>query len=206
MTAHDNFKIAPDPSIGRWYMLPARLVRLIGAEISGIVSFLIVMWPSTPLGYLARRMYWRRKTGTHDILMARGARVIGCEFIRFGEHLAIGENCEFVADGAEGLRVYIGSNILWARGGYLRSSNHALDDRDERILDQGHVSKRVSFEGTDYSIVIEDDSWIGANVLILSGAHVGKGAVIAAGSVVVGSVPPYTVAGGVPARVIANRK
>lgn len=198
--------IAPDPSIGRWHQLPMRLVRLIAAEIAGLAQFLIIYWPSTPLGYLVRRMYWRRQTGVHDILMARGARVTGRDFIRFGEHLAIGENCEFVADGADGLKVYIGSNILWARGGYLRSSNHALNDRHERILDQGHVSKRVSFQGADYAIVVEDDSWIGANVLILSGAHVGRGAVIAAGSVVAGPIPPYTIAGGVPARVIADRK
>lgn len=130
----------------------------------------------------------------------------GCEHIRFGEHLAIGEMVEFVADGADGLKVYIGSNILFARGVYLRSSNHALDDRNRQILDQGHVAKRVTFEGVDYAVVIEDDCWIGANVIVLSGAHVGRGAVIGAGSVVTGVVPPYTIAAGVPARVIADRK
>jgi Acetyltransferase (isoleucine patch superfamily) len=206
MTTDDNFTVAPDPTIGRWHLLPVRLARLVIAELRGLLMFLIIMWPSTSLGYLARRIYWRRKTGASDILFARGARVTGCEFIRWGEHLQIGENDEFVADGTDGLRVFIGSNILFARGVYLRSSNHALDDRERRILDQGHVSKRVRYQEEDYAIVIEDDCWISANVIILSGAFIGKGAVIAAGSVVVGAIPPYAIAGGIPARVIGERK
>ncbi len=132
--------------------------------------------------------------------------MIGWEFIRFGEDNAIGENAEFVADGTDGLRVYIGSNILFARGVYLRSSNHVLADRHRHILEQGHESKHVPFEGAEYAIVIEDECWIGANVIILSGAHIGRGAVIAAGAVVTGVIPSYTIAGGLPARVIAERK
>ncbi|HEY3886617.1 MAG TPA: DapH/DapD/GlmU-related protein, partial [Vicinamibacterales bacterium] len=103
------------------------------------------------------------------------------------------------------LKVYIGSNILFARGVYLRSSNHVIDDRHCHILDQGHTSKCVRFDGADYAIVIEDECWIGANVVVLSGAHVGRGAVVAAGAVVTAVVPPYTIAAGVPAKVIAAR-
>lgn len=51
-------------------------------------------------------------------------------------------------------------------------------------------------------VVIEDDVLIGANAVVLEGVRVGKGAVVAAGAVVVEDVPPYTVVAGVPARVI----
>ncbi len=186
--------------------LPVRLIALVWTELCGLGALLITAWPSTPLGYLARAAYWRRKTGVRNIIVARGARCIGFEHIRFGENLAIGENVEFVADGADGMKVFIGSNILFARGVYLRSSNHALEDRDRHILDQGHVSKKVNHHGTDYAIVIDDESWIGANAIIVSGARIGRGAVIGAGSVVAGDIPPYTIAGGVPARVIGTRK
>lgn len=54
-------------------------------------------------------------------------------------------------------------------------------------------------------IVVEDDVWIGTNALILSGVTIGKGAVVAAGAVVVGDVPPYSICGGVPARVLRFR-
>ena len=183
-----------------------KLFRAIADEVRGVAAFLIVMWPSTPLGYLARQRYWKRNARVRHVIPARGARVAGWEHIRFGEHNAIGENVEFVADGTDGLKVYIGSNILFARGVYLRSSNHVIDDRHRSILEQGHMSKRVTFEGQEYAIVIEDDCWIGANVIVVSGAHIGRGAVVGAGAVVTGAVPPYTVAAGMPARVVAERK
>ena len=55
------------------------------------------------------------------------------------------------------------------------------------------------------SIVIEDEVWIGFGVIILSGVKIGKGSIIATGSVVTESVPPYTIVGGVPAKVIKPR-
>lgn len=55
------------------------------------------------------------------------------------------------------------------------------------------------------SIVIDDEVWIGNGAMLLSGVNVGKGAIIAAGSVVTKDVPPYALVGGVPARVIKFR-
>lgn len=55
------------------------------------------------------------------------------------------------------------------------------------------------------NIVIDDDVWIGNSAIVLSGVHIGQGAVIAAGAVVSKDVPPYAVVGGVPARVIKYR-
>ena len=183
-----------------------KILDVIAAETRGTLEFLIVHWPNTPLGFVMRRRYWRRNAHVQGVIPARGARACGWDHIRFGEDNAIGENVEFVADGTDGLRVYVGSNILFARGVYVRSSNHSIESRERHILDQGHESKRVRFEGADYAVVIEDECWIGANAVILSGAHIGRGAVIAAGAVVTGAIPPYTIAGGVPARVIAERK
>lgn len=54
-------------------------------------------------------------------------------------------------------------------------------------------------------IVIENDVWIGSNTLILSGITIGNGAIIAAGSVVTQNVEPYSIVGGVPARLIKHR-
>ncbi len=55
------------------------------------------------------------------------------------------------------------------------------------------------------NIVIEDDVWIGARAIILSGIHIGQGAVIAAGAIVTHDVPPYAIVGGNPAKIIKNR-
>lgn len=71
------------------------------------------------------------------------------------------------------------------------------------IYDHDHNSKNESL-GDHFiakSICIEDDVWIGANAVILKGVHIGKGAVIAAGAVVVSDVPAETIAKGVPAKI-----
>jgi len=54
-------------------------------------------------------------------------------------------------------------------------------------------------------IIVDDDVWIGCNATVLSGVHIARGAIIAAGSVVSENVPPYAIVGGVPARVIKYR-
>jgi len=54
-------------------------------------------------------------------------------------------------------------------------------------------------------IILEGENWIGANVTILGGVRVGRGSVIAAGAIVTKDIPPYSIAGGIPARVIKSR-
>lgn len=54
-------------------------------------------------------------------------------------------------------------------------------------------------------IVVEDDVWIGQNAIILSGVHIGRGAIVAAGAVVTKDVPDYAIVGGNPAKVIKYR-
>lgn len=54
-------------------------------------------------------------------------------------------------------------------------------------------------------IVIEDDVWLGYGATIMSGVHIGQGAIVAAGAVVTKDVPPYAIVGGVPAKVIKKR-
>jgi acetyltransferase-like isoleucine patch superfamily enzyme len=63
----------------------------------------------------------------------------------------------------------------------------------------------VTFADHYAPIVIEDHVWVGTRALILQGVTVGEGAIVAAGSVVTRSVPPYTIVAGVPARKIGER-
>lgn len=57
-------------------------------------------------------------------------------------------------------------------------------------------------KGYDRDIVIDEDAWIGSNVTLLAGVHIGRGATVAAGAVVTKDIPPYCIAGGIPAKVI----
>lgn len=58
---------------------------------------------------------------------------------------------------------------------------------------------------TKGAIIVDDDVWIGRNTLVMSGVHIGQGAVVASGSVVVKDVPPYAIVGGAPAKFIKYR-
>ena len=61
--------------------------------------------------------------------------------------------------------------------------------------------KNISL-GYDKDVIIENDVWIGCNVTILAGVHIGRGSTIAAGAVVNKNIPPYCIAGGIPAKPI----
>jgi len=54
-------------------------------------------------------------------------------------------------------------------------------------------------------VIVEDGVWLGAHVTLCPGAHVGRGSIVVAGAVVTGNIPPYTIVGGVPAKVIKYR-
>lgn len=68
------------------------------------------------------------------------------------------------------------------------------------------ITNTTKYEAiTKGDIIVEDDVWIGYGATIMSGVHIGQGAVIAAGAVVTKDVPPYAIAGGVPAKIIKYR-
>lgn len=93
-------------------------------------------------------------------------------------------------------KITIGSNVMLAPRVSIYAENHVFDNPEMTIKAQG--VKRMD-------VTIEDDCWIAANSIILAGVTVGKGSVVAAGSVVNENVPPYSVVAGVPARVIKSR-
>lgn len=179
-----------------------KISKTIFSEVILFAAAIAVLWPNTPMGAKIRKMYWSRKTRVAQIVVGRNSLLHDCRMIDFGVNIDIGENVEIVADMG---RIHIGSNVLMARGVYIRSSNHQFSDPKRLIMDQGHYTKKVSYKNIEYGVVIEDDIWIGANVIILSGAMIGKGSVIGAGSVVTGTIPPFSIAAGSPARVISKR-
>ncbi len=88
---------------------------------------------------------------------------------------------------AEGLSVHTGNHMQLIGKFYRTITN-------EDKLNSGKVF--------DKDVVVEEDVWIGCNVTLLSGAHLGRSSVIAAGAVVNSDIPPYCIAGGVPAKPI----
>jgi acetyltransferase-like isoleucine patch superfamily enzyme len=73
------------------------------------------------------------------------------------------------------------------------------------IITGGHQTDDYSSLKDNQNVVLEGENWIGANVTILGGVTIGRGAIIAAGAVVTEDIPPYCIAGGIPAKVIKQR-
>ncbi len=89
--------------------------------------------------------------------------------------------------------VIIGNDIRLAQNITLSGLNHNYED----------VNLPIHVQGVSTSpIVIEDNSWIGANVVVVAGVTIGKHCIVAAGSIVTKNIPPYSVAVGNPARVL----
>ena len=95
-------------------------------------------------------------------------------------------------------RIIIKGNCSIAEHLTIHTGNHA------RIVGKfiSNVNEANKPEGYDKDVIIEKDVWIGSNVTILAGVHIGRGATVAAGAVVNKDIPPYCIAGGVPARPI----
>ena len=80
----------------------------------------------------------------------------------------------------------------------VRTGNHdMIVGRFYRTITDAEKSKDL-----DKDVVVNEDVWIGCNVTLLAGVTIGRGAIIAAGAVVTKNIPPYSIAGGVPAKVI----
>ena len=93
--------------------------------------------------------------------------------------------------------ITIGDRTLVGYRAQIISANHVIPESRGRIYGSGHDKKPVN---------IGADVWIGANSLILPGVSIGEGAIIAGGSVVSSDVEPYTIVGGVPAKLIRTRQ
>jgi acetyltransferase-like isoleucine patch superfamily enzyme len=89
--------------------------------------------------------------------------------------------------------VTIGNDIRLAQNITLSGLNHNYEDISLPIHEQGVSTS---------PIIIEDETWIGANVVVVAGVTIGKHSIVAAGSIVTKNIPPYSVAVGNPARVI----
>ena len=94
--------------------------------------------------------------------------------------------------------VQIGKKVLIAANCTLAPVNHEFKSRDIPIRDQG-------FRPSKGGIIIEDDVWLGSGVVVLDGAHIRQGAIVAAGTVVKGEVPAYAIVGGNPLKVLKYR-
>ena len=96
----------------------------------------------------------------------------------------------------------IGKKVIFGPKPTIITGDHRIDIVGKYIIDVTDAEKGPDH---DAPVVIEDDVWCGANVTILKGVTIGRGSVVAAGAVVTKSCPPYSIIGGIPAKLLKTR-
>lgn len=94
----------------------------------------------------------------------------------------------------------IGKKVIFGPNPTIITGDHRMDVVGKFIMDSNE-----KLPENDAPVIVEDDVWAGANITILKGVTIGRGCVIAAGAVVNRTMPPYSIIGGVPARVLKRR-
>ena len=128
------------------------------------------------------------------VFIGRGT-ILSCKNgdIVVDDHANIGFNCEIFSGG----RVRLGKHALVAAYTYLVGGDHVRDRTDRPVLRQGRVARGIE---------VDDNVWLGAHVVVADGVTIGRDAIVGAGAVVRDEIPPFSVAAGVPARIIRDRR
>ena len=113
--------------------------------------------------------------------------------IEIDDHANIGFNCEIFSAS----RVRVGKSILMAAYTYLVGGDHLYDRVDIPVLEQGRTARGID---------VDDNVWLGTHVVVTDGSTIGRDAIIGAGAVVVGDIPEFSIATGIPAKVTRNRR
>lgn len=111
--------------------------------------------------------------------------------LEIGRYVRVNENVFFQG------KVSLGDYVMIAPNVAFYSSTHIYGSVDEPMVTLGLSSKK--------GIVVEDDVWVGRNVVVLPGVRIGKGSIVGANAVVNCNIEPYSIVGGVPAKLIRKR-
>lgn len=145
--------------------------------------------------YLHEQVMWRkyiRNKGNFRI-HAR-ASIRNAQNIYLGENVRITMDCCIWAE--QNSKIIFGDNVLVGPGVKMFCGNHGTKRNGTPMVFQ---------DRSENDIIIGNDVWIGANSILVSGAKINDGAIIAAGSVVTKEIPAYAIAAGSPAKVIKYR-
>lgn len=157
---------------------------------------LLKSWAMSYAYYIHEHVSWRMQ-----INAKKGIRVHPTASIRNAKNIYIGENSHINMNCSvwpgEDSKIILGDNLLMGPGCSLQAANHGTY-KDSPMTFQDRIQK---------DIVIGNDCWLGSNVTIVAGVTIPDGCIVAAGAVVTKSfTEPYVILGGVPAKIIGNRK
>ena len=136
-----------------------------------------------------------------DVHIGLGTVIEAPHSLKIGSHVYIGKGCTIETDGVIGDHVLIANRV-----GLIGRYDHDYSVVGVPIRESPWIGDDTyTGPGRGLSCQVEDDVWIGYGAIVLSGTTVHRGAVVAAGSVVVQDVPAYAIVAGTPARVVGSR-
>lgn len=164
------------------------MVGFLRRFFNGLQLWLLRLTGYLPSHYLRRLIY--RSFG---MKIGRNSYIYSGAEIRAPRNISIGDDCivghRVILDGRNG--ICIGNNVNISTGAWFWTMQHDPQSPD--------------FAAVGGPIVVEDDAWISGRAIVLPNILIGRGAVVATGSVVTKNILSYVIVGGVPARVIGSR-
>jgi acetyltransferase-like isoleucine patch superfamily enzyme len=119
--------------------------------------------------------------------------------IFIGNNVFIGQGASFIASISY---ISIGDKTFFGPNVTIRGGNHSSHIVGKFMADYTSADK---LPDDDAPVIIDEDVWVGTGAIILKGVRIGRGAIVAAGSVVTKNVPPYSIFGGIPAKLLRFR-
>ena len=144
--------------------------------------------------------FWKRSMkycGRGVYLRPMSSDIKGLQNLSVGDGSSIPKGSTFYCTEAP---LIIGKKVIFGPNPTIITGDHRIDVVGKYIMD---IHEKLP--ENDAPVIIEDDVWCGANVTILKGVTIGRGSVVAAGAVVTRSCPPYSIIGGIPARILKSR-
>ena len=168
----------------------------IGKKIKYLLYRATAAW--LPESRHSRFAKWWRRFWAKRIVTSCGKNVNFERKAQFTPKLSIGDNSGVGIGYEINGKVTIGTNVMMGPEVVVYTTGHKFDRTDIPMMEQGSTEERP--------VSIGNDVWIGRRVMIMPGVTIGDGCVIGAGAVVTKDIPPYSVAGGVPAKVLKSRE
>lgn len=165
-------------------------INIIGAALA-FKDYLFREWIMSVPFHAVRRLFIKQ---TIPKLGKKGFVMMKVEF-RNGKNISIGDYC-FINKGV----------MLDGRGGKLTIGNNVDIAQETNIWTLSHDPHNDLHQVWGADVIIEDYAWLGSRCTIMPGVTVGRGAVVAAGSIVTKDVPAMAMVAGIPAKIIGQRK
>jgi len=152
-------------------------------------------WPVKKIADQWRAIYWKAhfKSFGEGSKISEYVKITHSEMIFLGKESHITNRCNLEGRGG----ITIGDYVLVGFESIILTTMHVHQNLEIPIKSQGVICKPV---------VIGNDVWLGTRVIVLPGVTIGNGAIVGSGAVVTKDIPPYAIAGGVPAREIGKRR